>query len=447
MTTVRAGAPPPPPPPPPTPHPAAGTPLGGTRAGRGRELAARLREAASGTPGTLRLLGGGAVIVLVVFGVLGAMSVDRRDDALGDARAEAAQLVRFQTIRTNLVQADALATNAFLVGGLEPSDQRARYEQSIAAATSALTEAAANSHRGDADALRSVGQSVVRYAGLVESARANNRQGFPVGAAYLRQASQQLRTEVLPVLTELSDITQSRVKDAYRDSRSATDLLATGAFVAIVVLVVLQGYLTVRTRRLVSVPVLISLAIVVGATIVAGAVLTWSQSRANDVRDGDYRSTVALAQARIFAFDAKSSESLTLILRGSGDAVEQQFRSLADATVATMRSGGLAGDLTATFDDYLAVHERVRSADDGGDWDEAVRLATRTDIDDGSNATFQRFADATSDELQQTSAGIADDLDDARLPFGALKVFLVLAGIAAAVAAWQGVSVRLKEYR
>jgi hypothetical protein len=355
--------------------------------------------------------------------------------------------VRYQTVRTNLVQADALATNAFLLAGLEPSGQRERYEQSLAAATSALTDAAANSHRGDGDALRAVDQAIVRYAGLVESARANNRQGFPVGSAYLRQASQQLRTEVLPVLTELSDITQARVKDAYRDSRSSTEGIATGAFIAIVMLLVVQGYLTVRTRRLVSVPVLVAIAIVVGATLVAGGVLAWSQSRADDVRDGDYRSTVALAQARIFAFDAKSSESLTLILRGSGAAVEQQFQSLADAAVTTMRAGGLSPDLEARFDDYLAVHEQVRLADDDGDWDEAVRLATTTEGDDASNATFQRFADATSDELQQSSSGISDDLDDARLPLGATKVFLVIAGVAAAIAAWQGISVRLKEYR
>jgi hypothetical protein len=416
-------------------------------AGRGRALVARLREAASGTPGTLRLLGGGAVIALVVFGVLGAMSIDQRDDAIGDARAEGAQLVRYQTVRTNLVQADALATNAFLVGGLEPSSQRERYEQSLAAAAGALTDAAANSRRGDADALRAVDQSIVRYAGLVESARTNNRQGFPVGAAYLRQASQQLRTDVLPVLTELSDITQSRVKDSYRDSRSSTEGIATGAFIAIVVVLVLQGYLTVRTRRLVSLPVLVAIAIVLGATLVAGGVLAWSQARADDVRDGDYRSTVALAQARIFAFDARSSESLTLILRGSGAAVEQQFQSLADATVATMRGGGLSDDLIGRFDDYLAVHERVRQADDAGDWDAAMRLATTTVGDDGSNATFQRFADATSDDLQKASSGIADDLDDARLPLGTTKVFLVLAGVAAAIAAWQGVSVRLREYR
>ena len=42
-------------------------------------------------------------------------------------RANTDQLVRIQAIQTNVVQADADATNAFLVGGLEPPAQRADY--------------------------------------------------------------------------------------------------------------------------------------------------------------------------------------------------------------------------------------------------------------------------------------------------------------------------------
>jgi hypothetical protein len=440
MATARTNAPPPPPPPPPS-----GAALATPRGQRRHELVARLREAASGTPGTMRLLGVGAVVVLVAFGVLGAFTLDQRDDAIADAQAEAAQLVRLQTVRTNLVEADALATNAFLLAGLEPSAQRDRYESSLATATATLADVAANSRPNDSEALRGVNQSIARYAGLVESARANNRQGFPVGAAYQRQASGQLRTDVLPVLTDLSDVTQSRVKNAYRDIRSSSEWLATGALIAIVLLVIVQGYLTVRTRRLFSLPVLLAGAIVIVATLVAGAVLVWTQSQADDVRDGDYRTTVGLAQARIFAFDAKSYESLTLILRGSGQEAEQRFQSLSDAARSTMRDNGVSSDVVGAFSDYLRVHDEVRTQDDQGDWVVAVDLATRAN--GGSNEAFQRFADVSNEQLTRTASNISDDLDDARLPLGPTAVVLVIAGIAAAIAAWQGVAARLKEYR
>jgi hypothetical protein len=421
-----------PPPPPPTPS-------------RVRDIAARLREAAAGTPGTMRLLGVGTVVVLVVFGILAALSANSRTDAIDQARAEAAQLVRFQTVRTNLVQADALATNAFLVGGLEPKQQRDDYLAGLAAATAALTDAAAASEPADAEAIRNVGQSIVTYAGLVESARANNRQGFPVGVAYLKQASTLLQVNVLPVLANLSDTTQSRVKDAYRDSRSATEWLATGAFIAIVMLLITQGYLTVRSRRLVSVPVATAVGIVAVATVAATAVLAWSQSQADDVRDSDYRATVALAQARIFAFDAKSAESLTLVLRGSGQAQQQRFETLSTAAGDTLQVDGLDEEHVAALDAYLALHRQVRDLDDSGNWDDAVLLATQQV--GGSNAAFDRFDDSTNAELSERSSNIADDLDRARTPLPVIAVLMVLAGIAAAVAAWQGISTRLREYR
>ena len=43
--------------------------------------------------------------------------------------------MRIQAIRTNLTQADAAATNAFLVGGLEPPATRAAYLAGLAGAT------------------------------------------------------------------------------------------------------------------------------------------------------------------------------------------------------------------------------------------------------------------------------------------------------------------------
>ena len=39
--------------------------------------------------------------------------------------------MRVQDIQTSLLRADALATNAFLVGGLEPAEQRAEYDEAI----------------------------------------------------------------------------------------------------------------------------------------------------------------------------------------------------------------------------------------------------------------------------------------------------------------------------
>src|SRR3954466_16350026 len=50
------------------------------------------------------------------------------------------QLVRVQNIQSTLFRADALATTAFLTGGLEPAEQRAAYDDAIETITRQITE-------------------------------------------------------------------------------------------------------------------------------------------------------------------------------------------------------------------------------------------------------------------------------------------------------------------
>src|SRR5258706_9198485 len=131
MTTSVTAPPPPPPPDPsvaPPPAPA-----------RTRELVA---GAFSGTPGRMRLFGAIAIVVSLLFGVLAFLAVTGYSSDLDNARSNSEQLVRIQRIRTNLVKADANATNAFLVGGLEPPAVRDAYTNGIATAARALAEAA-----------------------------------------------------------------------------------------------------------------------------------------------------------------------------------------------------------------------------------------------------------------------------------------------------------------
>ena len=67
----------------------------------------------------------------IVVGVVGALVFSALAYSLYRAEADTAQLIRVQQIQTNLLTADATATNAFLVGGLEPPAQRAAYDQAL----------------------------------------------------------------------------------------------------------------------------------------------------------------------------------------------------------------------------------------------------------------------------------------------------------------------------
>ena len=85
-----------------------------------------LRGALSRTPGRLRVAGVVSVLAAAAVGVIGLNAGLAQSQALSDADADTTQLVGIQDVRNDLVVADATATNAFLVGGLEQPEQRAR---------------------------------------------------------------------------------------------------------------------------------------------------------------------------------------------------------------------------------------------------------------------------------------------------------------------------------
>jgi hypothetical protein len=406
---------------------------------RARELIA---DAFAGTPGRLRVFGAVAVASCLVFGVVGFLLVQHLDNSLGDERAHAAQLVRIQTIRTSLVAADANATNAFLVGGLEPADARAGYVDGINTAATTLA-AASNADSGGGAELEAVNQVLTSYTGLIESARANNRQGFPIGAAYLRQASRSIRDDALPPLAELVQEERSRVENATSAATTAKNGVVTLLCLVLAALLITQLWLFGRTHRVLNGPLLLASVLVLLAGVVALATMGWSRNRELEARKGPYAQTVALATARIDGFDAKSDESLTLIAHGSGQEFEDRFKSVAvDARAAL----GRAVDTTtqSSFETYLARHRAVRAADDSGRYDDAVAMATGKGA---ANRAFGTFETESRDALTRQSTALSDDLAHARFPLLALSLMLLTAGLVAAVASRRGIAQRLQEYR
>ena len=424
-------SPPPPPPGPPPPVPTRPRPAGA------------LRAAFAGTPGQLRIAAVAVVVGALVFGFGAYGALMARASAIGDARNHAAQLVRLQAIRSNLTQADAAATNAFLVGGLEPADQRASYDDGIERATRAIAAASAGSS-ADAPRLAEINQQLARYAGLIESARANNRQGFPIGAAYLRQAGNGLRTDALPPLLDLVSTEENRISRAYDDASSANAALVVTVVLALLALVAVQVWLSMKTRRTFNLNLVIATAIVLVGGLIGATAMTFAQEKATDVRSQSLSNTISLATARSDAFDAKNNESLTLINRGNGAAFEVRYQSAIEHAAAQV--GDVRSELLQLLDGYDRAHQEVRKLDDDGNWDAAVTLATSNNSE-GTKVAFAAFDARSSAVLDQSAATVADDLKTARRPLGWIAVLLLLAGFAAAVLAWRGIAVRMREYR
>ncbi len=349
-----------------------------------------------------------------------------------------------QKIQTNLLGADATATNAFLVGGLEPRRrQRAAYDEAISS-TGALIAEAAQAQPADAEALAALNQQVVSYAATIEQARANNRQGFPVGAQYLRSASADLRAGALPILDNLVRANAERAEDEM-------DLRLGYVFVVVALLglaatVLGHIWLSRRFRRRINLGVLGAAAALLVALVVGFASLQQIGSAVTAIKNGSFAAVNVAAQARIEANDAKSNESLTLIARGSGSAFEQAWVASAAQVDQNLAALPDPGNLVTAWTAYTTTHAKIRSQDDGGSWDQAVGTATGSGKD-SANTTFNAFDAALASYLDRVSSSASNSLAGRQPGLVIAAIVTLLAGLAAALLGRWGVGQRLEEYR
>lgn len=410
----------------------------------------RLAASLATTPGRLALATAIAVAACLLLAVAGFLAGTSQSAALHDAQRDAAQLVGTQEARNDLVSSDATATNAFLVGGLEPTEARARYQTNLSDAAQALPRLAGTARGdGEADDLATVSDAVRQYAGLVESARANNRQGFPVGAAYLDQASAALRDDVLPTLDKVAVSTSERVDDDL-GAVSLAQALLLFVLLALVALAAVQVWLARRTHRVLNTGLAAaSGALLVGGIVTVAAVLG-GNGVARSVASGPYAATVATSQALSLATDAKSMESFTLIKRGSGGDSEESYQTSLDGAQSLLTEAAETEETSSDTQSLLTAwdekHTEIRALDDGGDWDGAVAAATSAD-DGSAGAAFAAFADQAHADVEATSTDAVDRLGSAATTAQVAAWVALLLGVAGAVAAAAGMNVRLKEYR
>jgi hypothetical protein len=388
-----------------------------------------------------------AAAMSVVFGLAAAQGFRQADGALTRAEANAAQLVRIQAIHTNLVSANADATNAFLVGGLEPPAQRQHFVDSMNEAARLIADAA-TAQPADKDALGALNQTLLTYGGLIEQARANNRQGLPIGSQYLRDANAVLQDDSLPLVKALVQANEERVDTEFDGISQGNLWVLIGGLLTLVVFAVTLRWLARRTHRYLNVPIAAGGALVLLTTIIGGFALANASGDASDTRSGSYDRTLALSRARIAAYDARSNESLTLIARGSGGAYEEAYQESAGTVDEQLRKvSGIDASLQGKWQDYKEVHVGVRKLDTDGKWDQAVDLAVGKTPKANSVLAFGEFDRTSAAQLGTTSGDVSSSLVDARdglPPIGWLGLPI---GIAAALLVAWGMSQRLEEYR
>jgi hypothetical protein len=408
-----------------------------------RASAGWLRRFARTTPGVIGLI---AVIVAascVVAGVVVGGQLDSRI-AKGNAVLDHSEPFAYtaQKLYAALSAADAAAATEYLSGGLETAPMRARYQQALADAAEALTDATLGASDAQTrTALAQISAELAAYTGQVESARANNRQGFAVGAAYFREASSSMQTSMLPSAERVYTGALAAVDD---DQKAVASLPVVGLVLLLIVLVLIAvGSLILvgRTNRQFN-RGLIAAAIAV--VLVAAWVVVANVFAANSIelsrRDGTQRFE-ELADARVLAQKARTEETLQLISRGDITAGEKSFGDRIDELTGLVEDESAAGSVAA----WAASHGRQVELYQGGDYPGALAQAIGPDPN-ASAALFATVETSLNDAIEETRTTLRDDVSAAgtRLswsPTGTL-VLMVIAAAAAVVGLWP----RLKEF-
>ena len=162
------------------------------------------------------------------FGAIATGAEQSRERAAKAARSQTEPLlVQAKNLYTSLSDANATVATGLLSGGVETAAKRDRYLGDLiiaSGALSALTRGAGTAANAPAE-LDTIADRLPTYSGLIETARANNRLGFPIGAAYLRQASALMTSSMLPAADHLYRTEAERLNDDYRTG-SATSTLS-----------------------------------------------------------------------------------------------------------------------------------------------------------------------------------------------------------------------------
>jgi hypothetical protein len=425
-----------------------------------------LRPRVRTTPGRLRLVAVAITLGAVGFGLIGVTAaITRRDAALTAAGQTEPLLVQAVRLHDALSDADATASATFVIGGAEPPARRRRYLADVETASSALAVVGRQtaSSPETAAAVVAIGRELPVYTGLIEAARTNNRQGFPVGAAYLRRASTLMRERMLPAAAQVYAVEGRELNSRYRaGAGSAVVMWFAGAgLVMLVLLAGAQVYLVRLTRRRLNLPLLAGTMVLVGAAA-WGLLGLAGEQRAlmRAQRDGSDPVEV-LSGVRVLALRAQADEGLSLAARGSGDASPADFETTMRMLGGADGSSGLLGEaatiarrqnssadvthLEGRFAAYRRVHARVVALESQG------RFNAAADLSVGARGRELSLADAIRHDLDRLIAASQRRFETAAGEAGAAVrgrwLAIPVLTVTCALLALYGVRLRMNEYR
>lgn len=321
-----------------------------------------LQAAARTTPGRYRLWSLAAALLLVLATATAwASALSMRSSTRRAETSSGPVLVATQQLVSSLAEADAAASAAFLSGRDEDPEQRRLYEEALARAGQQVEEIAsrAGTEFDVRTVLSRVSVQITRYAGLIEAARASNKNATADANGYLVSAVQLAEQLVEGDVKGLTGTAQSRFRHD-QDHRNQGFLIAAAALLVAVAVLVLGQLRMVRiSRRIVNPPLaLATILALVALGLLAYANRVSGNDMADARRDG-YDSIVLTSRLGSAGFGAKAAETLAVI---TGDPAQRREADAGATQVAASPFTTAAADIIRQGEPRAAPPGLLRDA-------------------------------------------------------------------------------------
>jgi hypothetical protein len=410
-------------------------------------------------------------ISALVFGVIGAWTVQMRSDGAHDALKHSGPLTQQATkLYHALSDADASAATLYLHTGPVPTDLLNRYKQDLVDASDALAAvtAEANGAKDSAADLKTIADKLPTYSEDMGYARSISNYGFPLGTRYLILASNLMQgdpahPEIQPILGAAKNLvdTESRNLVGAEDKSSAFPAVEIVAAVALLAaLLFVQAAENRRTRRLLNpglVAATAALVLSMGWLLAAFAVQGNEVSMAKKQGADQVR---ILATAQVQSLQARTDEMLTLVGRGTANDKEVDYvtnaelglgASLhrADAAATDVQSDTLARKAISDEAAWLTAHRKLRADDQQNNYDAAVNSALGEPPNDATtaNANFQALQKDLDAAMGHAQVGFQTHSQSASDAVVGAVIGMGVLALAMAGAIVAGLGRRISEYQ
>ena len=423
------------------------------------------------SPGRLAIMTTVLVIAIIAAGGALTYTSSNRQDRLNNLVKNTEPLSNAaQRLYGSLSVADSTATIGFLEGGVGSQSEDERYTTAIQTASTALVEAGAGANSDDHEVLQLlavVNQRLPIYTGLIAQARTNNREGNPIGASYLTEASAIMQNSIIPAASRLYTITSDRVRHQAKSLTRPMWFPASGLLAAIILLVIGQLWLAALTNRRLNGGLLFATAAMTIAlfwlaisSIVIVAVGNADFNRASDPLH-------ELTASRISAQKARTDEALMLVRRSADQSSADFSTTVSDVqkTLTQLKDNGTLDDVddnenssttkpADALDDAIVAanswkmsHQELANRISRGDYTGAVNIAVGHDESTlNSERQFIQLDQSLRTLIQDTRSNLRTYLENSQDTSQNITRAVLILSVLSVVGVLIGVRPRMQEY-